>query len=713
MKILNNYQSEIDTFRKNFSRFQEKKIVLYGIGRYTATLLSGITGFHFVGLMDRDQANIGKILFGLPVLSKKEAETEADMVIINTAENYWKLIYTRIKQLGIPIYFRNGQMACDQEERSYLSNKYWDKNGDELRKKVKEYDIISFDIFDTLVMRKAFILDDIFKLAALRIKKKWNINNFYKERIAAEKNYLNMTLDEIYEKMNVRLQLSKEILEQIKETEIQVEMENIVPRTEMIEILNGIEEDKTVYLISDMYLSSDLIKRILKQCGVKRTQNIWISSEQKKRKKNGELWEKYKQEILKGRRALHIGDNSISDVEMPQKYGIDTYQIMSAADMLKESSAGSFASSVESLGQSVFAGLLCAKVFNSPFALNRSRGQVLIEDFETLGYCVFGGVIFSFLMWLVEEAKNMGIERLLFLARDGYWLRQNYDYLAALTGQPKFPESEYLAISRRLVLIASFRDEDDLKEIICHPYSGIFSEYLYDRLNLDADEDDIHKNEQVNLPQDYDKILEWLKPYDQRMVEKIKEEKENYLLYLEKHALNETDGIVDLWFYGSNQYYLMKTVGKKLMGFYFAVNKDKCNRCGEWGNCQISCFQKEDDPLAEACNIYKSNLWIESFLTAPYGMIKAVEQDGGYVCDQGGMNQKFWECRKRMYDGICKMERDYLHVFEGDVQKLEPSFIDCFWGEVMTEHMKVSDDLKKVFFYDNRIVKRWEESIFE
>lgn len=712
MKTLNNYQSEIDAFRRNFSNFQGKKIVLYGIGRYTASLLSGISGFHFVGLMDRDVTNIGKTLFGLPVLSKQETEVQADLVIINTAENYWKLIYARIKELSIPVYFRNGQLACIQEEGAYQSNRYWEKNGNELREKLKEYDIISFDVFDTLVMRKVFILDDIFKLTALWIQKKWKIDNFYKERIAAENSEFNMTLDEIYEKINRNLQLPEDVLKQIKETEIQVEMDNIVPRMELIKILDGVEENKTVYLISDMYLSAENIKRILKRCGVKRTENIWVSSEQKKSKKRGELWQKYKQEVVKGQRALHIGDNLVSDVEMPQRYGIDTYHVMSAADMLKESSAGSFVAFVESLEQSVFVGLLCAKIFNSPFALNRSRGQVLIKDFETLGYCIFGGVIFSFLTWLADETKNRGMERVLFFARDGYWLRKNYDYLTALSGQTEFPASGYLAISRRLVLIASFRDEDDLEEIIRHPYNGIFSEYLYDRLNLNADEDDIHKNEEVNLPQDYEKVCRWLNSYRERILEKIKEEKKNYMSYLRKQVLSEKDGVVDLWFYGTNQYYLMKTVGKKLMGFYFAVNKDISNRCG-WGNCQLSCFQKEDDPFAEACNLYKSNLWIESFLTAPYGMIKAVDKDGKYLCDQGGMNQKFWECRKRMYTGICDLERDYLKVFGGDLHNLEPAFVDCFWKEVSTEHITLSDNLKKVFFCDNRIVKRWEEHIFE
>ncbi len=715
MNKANNYQTELDSFRKNFSAYQEKNIVLYGIGRYTATLLSGISGYHFVGLMDRDSANIGKTMFGLPVVSKETAEQRADLVVINTAEEYWKIIYDRIKGMRIPIYFRNGQLAgttvCEDD---FSSNRYWKKNGADLRKKIQKYDIISFDIFDTLVMRKVFILDDIFKIAALRIQKKWKITDFYQERLLAGEgsNEANWSLDDIYSRMNARLQLSEEMLEQIKEIEVMTEMEQIVPRREMVEILNEISVDQTVWLVSDMYLSSSDIRRILKKCGVKHTEHIWISSERKKNKKSGELWEEYKQKVVKGQRALHIGNDLVSDGKMPRKYGIDTYYVMSASAMLRESSAGHLASCIGSLEESVFAGLLCVRIFNSPFALSCSRGLVTIKEFETLGYCVFGVVIFTFLTWLVKEAENRGIERLIFFARDGYLLQKNYHFLSELFRQEEFPKDSYLAISRRIGMITSFQCEDDLKEMISHPYNGSFSEYIADRFALCTDADDVHAQSRVNLPQDYEKVVEWLEPYDARIMEKVKKEKEDYLLYLQRQNLNEKDGMVDLWFQGNNQYYLSKTIGKSLTGFYFAVNKDQSNRCGR-NNQLIPCFQREDDVLAETCNVLKSQLWIESFLTAPYGMIQAVDRDGKYICDQEGMNQKYWECRTRIYDGICEMEKEYIDSFDGDMRRLKPVFAECFWEEVVAGRIVLSDSLKKVFFHDNRIVKRWEECIFE
>ena len=105
----NRYQSELNEFHKHFDCFRGKKIVLYGIGRYTATLTDGVHDHCFVGLMDKNPDNVGKIMFGLPILTMEEAEEQADMVIINTSGTYWNIIYQRIKKIKIPVYFLNGK----------------------------------------------------------------------------------------------------------------------------------------------------------------------------------------------------------------------------------------------------------------------------------------------------------------------------------------------------------------------------------------------------------------------------------------------------------------------------------------------------------------------------------------------------------------------------------------------------------------------------
>lgn len=115
------YQIEIKEFIDRFERYQDKKIALYGIGRYTATLLEGIEDYNFVGLMDKDSSKVGQTVFGLPIIDKATAEKTADMVIINTTETYGDIIDDRISDIRIPVFYIDGEKA-DKKESVKVGN---------------------------------------------------------------------------------------------------------------------------------------------------------------------------------------------------------------------------------------------------------------------------------------------------------------------------------------------------------------------------------------------------------------------------------------------------------------------------------------------------------------------------------------------------------------------------------------------------------------
>lgn len=710
-----NYQIEIDSFKNNFKSFKDKKIVLYGIGRYTATLVPAIKEFQIVGLMDRDENNIGKEMYGIPVISKEEAEHNADLIIINTAETYWRIIYKRICELSIPVYFLNGENAAEQAvDYSYQENPYWQQTLEHLQERISHYDVVSFDIYDTLIMRRVLMPQDVFKLVEKRIRLRLGMNlDFYHARLAVDLkcNDEHMLLDTIYTELNQKLRLKKDILEAIKHIEIETELECCVPRKDMVALYNEIAAEKKVYLISDMYLPSEVVSKILRTCGVEKTENLWISGEKKKNKKSGELWKSYSTEIVKGRRALHIGDNLLSDVNIPRQYGIDAYYIMNSAAMWEKSSLGDFVSKIQNLEQSVFAGMLGAQLFNSPFALSAHQGMVYFQEFWQLGYCLMGGVMYSFLAWLLQETRERNIDRLFFFARDGYFLKQDYLYLKELCEGKNWPDAIYLAISRRVVMISSFADERDLDHIMNVPYNGAFEQFLADRFNIQVRKEDIHAREDISIPKDVGKVAEWLSPYLNEILAEIKKEKADYLAYVSQFDINEKDGVIDLWFYGNNQYCLSKVVGKSLTGFYFAANLTEENKCKE-NNTLVPCFQNPDDVSGKDCNLKKADIFIESFLTAPYGMIKAVDEAGGFSCAAGGMNQEYFNERNIINQGVCGFIKDYVGLM-GQCAGLSPGFVDLFFGEYIKGHMELGTKIKDIFYYDNAFIHHRESKVFE
>lgn len=712
----NGQQKEIDSFKSNFSKFKDQKIVLYGIGRHTATLVPAIGEFHIVGLMDRDADNIGKHMYGIPIISAAEAEKKADIVIINAAETYWEIIYKRISGITIPVYYPNGENAAERVRDSslYQQNPYWQHTLGELQQKITQYEVISFDIFDTLVMRKVFMPQDIFKLVEKRIRLQMGLEiDFYRVRLETDQlsgdRY--MLLDDIYAEMNLKWNLQEDVLESIKQIEIETEVESCVPRQDIAGLFNEIAVEKETYLVSDMYLPSEVIVRILRKCGIYAPHDLWISGEKKKNKKSGELWACFSQNIVKGRTALHIGDNLSSDVKIPLKYGIDTYYVMNSTMMWEKSSLCEFVPEIQTLEQSIFAGLLGSKIFNSPFALSESKGIIRFSDFGVLGYCLWGGIIYSFLMWMVKEAKSRKINRLFFFARDGYLLIKDYDYLKTIQKNAMWPSAIYLATSRRMTLVSTFERDEDLEQVIGASYNGTFSQYMYDRFDISVAQEDRNAENIVCMPGDADRVREWILPYEKQIISQICWERDNYLAYVSQYNIGERDGVIDLWFNGRNQYFLSKVVGRCLTGFYFTANLAQENECCK-DNVLVPCFQAADDIRAEQSNIMRRDIFVESFLTAPYGMIKYLDEKFSILCAPDGSNQKFFEERNIINQGVCDFMRDYVELM-GEGAELEPKFVDRFFGEYVNEHMELSSELKDVFYYDNAFVHRGESKIFD
>ena len=101
------------------------------------------------------------------------------------------------------------------------------------------------------------------------------------------------------------------------------------PNPVIIPIYNYcVKNNKTVVVTSDMYLSEDIIRRILTKNGFEGYTNIFVSSEFGEKKRNGKLFKRVVDELrVKPKEILHIGDNIRSDVIFANLSGIKGVQI--------------------------------------------------------------------------------------------------------------------------------------------------------------------------------------------------------------------------------------------------------------------------------------------------------------------------------------------------------------------------------------------------
>ena len=702
---------EIEAFKQAFSSKKNLKIVIYGTGRMTATLLAAQTGFQIVGLCDRDESRIGTYMYGIPIISKETVEKIADIVIINTTDTYWNTIYQRIKNWEVPVYFRNGQIASEFDNYDFSQNFYWDQSYQNLEQLTDEYDVISFDIFDTLIMRKVMFPIDVFRLVGEKLK--LDDIDFVEVRKQAAAMLEYPTIEEIYEKMRDLTGTNADEVKCWQQEEIETEKYMLTERKDMVSLCKRIMKCKPVYLVSDMYFSKDILKNFLEQFGLEvDADHIIVSCDVRKGKETGALWDYFKEQILQERLCLHIGDNYQSDYQKAKERGIDAYWIMNAFEMLQNSSLRLITSEIESLYSSMGMGLICAELFNSPFALNETKGRVVFRNEKQAGYCLLGPLMDTFMRWLIFQGREGQYEQLLFFAREGYLLIPLYQHMKELLSIDDCPEAVYLEISRGAAWMIATESVPDIYEVSKFPFEGNLCEFLRDRFGVYVAEKECEKINISDIQGDINELRAVIKPYEQMILKQCAQAEENYRNYIAGLKIQENFAVVDSLYYGTTQHWFGKFLKRRLSGFYMSVCLDQTNKYLKT-NRMKGCFPglKGQEPM-----IHRYRMFLDAFFTAPNGMFQCISDDGEKKYAKGMSNQEHFDIRNIMLDGIKMFMDEMIAAFQHccvSQNTADAAWVDNIYGVLMSGGADVTAVMKKSFFYDNKVFNGRETPIWE
>ncbi len=340
---------------------------------------------------------------------------------------------------------------------------------------ISDVKIISFDIFDTLVERPALYQTDIFILLNNIVKKivEKKDFNFYSIRknveARAREYYQNkgiyegeITFRQIYDYFGKAYRFSEEQVRQIADEEIKLEKSLLTVRPAGRSLYeSALASGKKIICISDMYLDRSTLKDILEVTGYNHVEEIYVSSEIKKRKDTGDLFDYVlEKEGVAPYCMVHVGDNYVSDVKIPLKKGITAHHLPSARMLFFNSKTryGRLWSSVE--GYSPYERMIMG------FTINRWPANILdagsiFPGKKHLGYLGIGPVLFSIAQYLKtnqEIQKEYAV--LHFASRDGFLPRQAYDLLCGDTPSGFIP-SHYLYCGRLLYNIAHYNSNPD------------------------------------------------------------------------------------------------------------------------------------------------------------------------------------------------------------------------------------------------------------
>ena len=233
---------------------------------------------------------------------------------------------------------------------------------DRLYELIEGNDVISFDVFDTLVMRTVYYNKDVFRIVAENYKE---IDHFYEARIAAERELTESEypfIEKIYSAVSEKTGISKVLAGEIADFEILTEKSVIVPRLKMTELFHHCKTlGKKVYIISDMYLHKAQLEEILYKSGVYGYDKLFVSCEYNTSKPQN-LFDRFLDEV-KAKRYLHIGDNTECDIDPALKRGMNAFRVKTAAE-LWELSGGEISPDLETRNR---IGALIAGKYNAPF----------------------------------------------------------------------------------------------------------------------------------------------------------------------------------------------------------------------------------------------------------------------------------------------------------------------------------------------------------
>ena len=561
------------TFERSFYKYKEHKIAIYGTGIIAKHIINYVLGYNFECVIDRNHT--GESFMGLPVLSISDAVKNVNLIIIAATTKNAHIIFNRIKPYLNPEILVLDSRGLYYDTQGRCNNPYWNETSESLKRQIAAYDVISFDIFDTLIMRKILRPRDLFDLVERDLGGEIP---FAKWRIESESCLNGVgTFDEIYDDMISKHGEFKKVLLSAKYRELYWEERLIVPREEVVNCFKYAKKlGKRLCLASDMYLPAAFLRKILVKFGVDQYEHLFISSEKKALKSDGTLYKKIKQ-IYPKEKILHIGDDAVADISMAKASasGISTYRVYSAYELLSESVCSHFINQVQTVHDSIFLGSIIAYLLNSPFAMHEGRGKFCFDKPGEIAAAVVG-MAMSYIKYLIDVTSSDSHALVLFVSRDGYFLHQIWQRL--YENGNKIPKGIYFYASRQAALYSCVRAENDI-DVLLSDIPSWGKDYLLKQV-LEK-KFDVKFNEIPNELSCCDGIkllgLKKIKAivmnhYDE-IIETCERNRERYLNYASPLNLNDKNlYMVDIFTKGSTVYALSKVLNRKIHLVSFGAN---------------------------------------------------------------------------------------------------------------------------------------------
>ena len=549
----------------------------------------------------------------------------------------------------------------------------------DVKELIDKHEVISFDIFDTLLLRPYVKPTDLF----LHLEKLEKAQGFAKAQIEAEKDarkihstHEDITIYEIYETIDNSYKsfISKEMELESKVLQINPTMKEIYDY--------AINTKKTVIMISDMYLPKDFLARILQKNGIRHYHKLYVSSEYKHLKYSGKLFQDMLDDLnVAPENVLHIGDNPETDGEAAKKLGISTYNFEKNIDTYTKNPRINklIKTFPNNIGISMIVGLGAIH--------NLKHGSY----WDMFGYNLAGPICLSYVNWIFQKVSQTNIQDIIFIARDGFLLEKIFKLYNTNI------KTHYIYAPRSLNLVCQLNYEKQ-------------GNFAYEQAKTIIN---FYKNKDKNL-QSLPDITELQTALDileknHDIFEKLAQKEQNlYKKYIQKKKLGKNIATVDSvsMFFSAQKFFEKIFPEKNFLGFYYLIQKG-----ADVKNNKVDSY-KEVSPYSEDLKL------VEFIMTSPEPPIEYISEEKPKYKEISVFEQKRIDAYRIFSNSALQFVNDmstYFGNLELNISSNEISeFINIFIDYPSIEDRQAFSEV--LFAYDPehkkyiQIFKKWQKS---
>lgn len=388
--------------------------------------------------------------------------------------------------------------------------------------------IVSFDLFDTLILRKTDPPDEVIRIVSNTIAQRNLISlsgqqllllrDKIENQIRSSKTKSGLdpevSLREMYSEL-LRKTNTDCPLSTLLNTELEIELNLLMPMPGVRELLTKLSSQYPLIIISDTYYPLWMIEYFLKKLKIfDFFKSIYCSCEHDLNKGSGRLFQKVMyNEQLQPHQLIHFGDNIQCDYLVPKSIGISAKHILCPWNLKRRNQDRVF-NLFENKNKFWLSNSFFNKIFSGHVELSLPK-----KDLFLFGKEVVGPLLTIFTHLLINEIQKDGIKNVLFLARDGYMLKKIYNFLSKELYNSSLPKAQYICISRQSSFSPSIKAIDDriFHQILSGAHISI--QDIFQRLQLKIDNKILERHsicrfDMVNRPQNKGKMKNLFKDPD-------------------------------------------------------------------------------------------------------------------------------------------------------------------------------------------------------